>query len=209
LDLVSNTAVGERLNNPQVMDRFLKFFDAELMRDDSSVHRDRAEKENEQFTDLGRLGPNATGVNIPLVMPMDDDDLHIMEHERDMVERAEGLQSNPWELEIRLLHNEMHRIQKREKMGELAVGTSGVFPQLYGSLQQRQQPQVTEVLDSQQRKDDAKRQQAQQQQQQQPPQGPSMPKPVGMAGPPPMNTATPAGNTPAASKAMAAQGGMQ
>jgi hypothetical protein len=203
MDLVSNTSIGERLKNPQVMDRFLKFFDAELMRDDSSVHRDRAEKENEQFTDLGRLGPNATGVNIPLVMPMDDDDLHIMEHERDMVERAESLQSNPWELEIRMLHNEMHRIQKREKMGELAVGTTTVFPQMYGSLQQQQRPQVTEVLDAQQRKDDAQRmQQDQQKAQPQPPQGPSMPKPVGMAGPPPMNTATPAANTPAA-----AQGG--
>lgn len=207
MDLVSKTDVGERLKNPQVMDRFLKFFDAEIFRDASSVHRDRAEKENEQFTDLGRLGPNATGVNVPLVMPMDDDDIHIMEHEQEMVERAEELQSNPWELEVRLMHIEMHRIQKREKMGELVSGTSQVFPQLYSQLSNQPSPQVGQVLEGQQQRDEAKRQQAQQapvgqQKAPQPPQGAPSPKPVGMAGPPPQNTATPASNTPPA-----AQGG--
>lgn len=211
LDIVQKTPAGARLENPAVLDKFLKFFDADLLRDQSALHRDRAEKENEKFADLGKLGPTAKGINMPLVMPVDDDDLHIMEHEADMIERAEELQSNPFELEMRLFHIEMHRIAKREKQGQLVPGTLQTFPQTYAEYKSLGKANAQQVMQKQAAVDQAKQRQAQQQP---PPGNVAQPKPAqaprgsmpatGMAGPPPVQPGAPAANTPPA-----AQGGPQ
>ena len=212
LDIVQKTPAVSRLDNPAVLDKFLKFFDADLLRDQSALHRDRAEKENEKFTDLGKLGPSAKGINMPIVMPMDDDDLHIMEHEAEMIERAEELQANPFELEMRLFHIEMHRIQKKEKQGQLVPGSTQTFGQTYPQYSRLGTPNAQQVMQQQIQVDQAKRQMPVQPQAQppngnikqaQPAKAPTAMKPApGMPGPAPTQPGAPAANT-----TPAAQGG--
>jgi hypothetical protein len=204
IDIVQKTPAGGRLENPAVLDKFLKYFDADLLRDQSALHRDRATKENEKFADLGQLGPSAVGVTIPMVMAMDDDLLHIQEHEAEMIERAEELQSNPFELELRLSHIEWHRAQHKQKQGQLVAGTSATFPQTYAQYAQVGPANAAQVMQRQQQYDQAKmQQQAQQQTQPQPPQGPRGQKQApGQPGPAPIAPGTPSANTPPA-----AQGG--
>jgi len=211
LDVVQKTPAGARLENPAVLDKFLKFFDADLLRDQSAMHRDRAEKENEKFADLGQLGPSAKGVNMPMVMPIDDDALHIQEHEADMIEKAEELQANPFELEMRLFHIEMHRIAAKEKKGELVPGSINTFPQTYEQYKSLGAPTAGQVVQGQVQTDQAKKMQPPPPPQQpngataqpKPPQAPTGQQPApGMAGPPPKQPSAPAANTPPA-----AQGG--
>ena len=217
LDLVQKTPAATRLENPAVLDKVLKFFDADLLRDASAAHRDRAERENELFTDLGKLGPSAAGVSIPLVMPMDDDDLHIAEHEQEMVENADHLQANPWELELRLFHIEWHRIQKREKEGKLVPGSAANFSQTYNQYSQMGGPNARQTVQNQVMRQQVEKQNKQpppnapqpapqpQAQQPKPPQAPKGPPPApGAGGGGTIPPGTPSGNTPPA-----AQGGAQ
>ncbi len=208
IDIVQKTPAGERLNNPAVLDKFLKYFDADLLRDQSALHRDRAQKENEKFADMGILGPSAIGINMPLVMPMDDDRIHIQEHEADMIERAEELQTNPFELELRLFHVEMHRQALKEKQGELAPGTTAAFPVTYNQYAQIGPANPAQVMQRQMQMQQAKAQAAQAMPpgnapQPQPAQGPRGQKQApGQPGPAPVQPSTPSANTPPA-----AQGG--
>lgn len=166
MDLINNPKIGERLRDPSVMDKFLKFFDADLLRNSSSVHMDRAEKENELFADIGQLGPNGTGVNLPIVMPFDDDDIHIKMHEDDMVSKADELQTNGFELQARTFHLEMHKIQRREKMGQVPSGATANFQATHDAMQGQATKPPQMVYQEQQTLDAAKQQQQQTQQQQ-------------------------------------------
>lgn len=208
IDIVQKTPAGARLENPAVLDKFLKYFDADLLRDQGALHRDRATKENEKFTDLGRLGPDAAGITMPLVMPMDDDAIHIEEHEAEMIERAEELQSNQFELEMRLAHVEWHRAQLKQKRGELVAGTTGAFPQLYSQYANSGAATAADVNNRQMQADQARAAQPPPPPPP-PPQGPQAPRgpragkqAPGQPGPGPIAPGTPSANTPPA-----AQGG--
>jgi len=189
MDLVNNGIIGERLRDPGVLDQFLKFFDADLLRNTASVHMDRAEKENEIFYDIGQLGPDGQGVSLPIVMPFDDDDIHIKMHEEDMVSVADELQTNGFELQVRTFHLEMHKIQKREKMGDVAAGATSNFAQTFEGMQKSQVQPAQAGYQAQTFLNQAKQQQAQQQAprpQQQAPKGPTQEngqKPVDAAAP--------------------------
>lgn len=123
--------------NAKVMDQFVQFFDVgDVLRDESSVQRDRAARENETFLDLLRLGPNDDGVRLPLVIMEDDDDLHEAEHTQLYVEHFEEISENEYVHQQFLLHMETHRTQKKMKQGEVANGSRMMAPQSYALAQQ-------------------------------------------------------------------------
>jgi hypothetical protein len=192
MDLINNPTIGDRLKDPGVMDEFLKFFGADLLRNTSSVHMDRADKENELFADIGQLGPSGTGMTLPIVMPFDDDDIHIRKHEEDMVSKADELQTNPFELQARVFHLEMHKIQRREKMGEVPPGSTANFQATHDAMQAQQTKPAPQVYQEQQALNQARQAQDQQRQQQQAPKGP----PQQETGQRPVDPNAPSQNTP-------------
>ena len=56
LELAKGPAQQRLGQDAKVLDTFLKYFDADPLRDDSATHRDRANRENEVFLDMARLG---------------------------------------------------------------------------------------------------------------------------------------------------------
>lgn len=210
---------GQRIGqDAQVLDSFLKYFDAETLRDGSSSHRDRAIRENEAFMDYGKMGQNAQGIILPLVIFEDDDDIHINSHTQYLVENADEVLANEELLRVVLLHNEQHRIQKKEKTGDVPVGSTQqvpgmmaearakptpTMPMIYYQTQAKQQQaqqQTVEAEQNQQISNQQKKQTAMQAQ----PQAPTMPQTPGAGGPPPKDAGAPSINT-----APTAQGGIQ
>lgn len=185
--------LAQRLGqDAKVLDRFLKFFDADGLRDGSAAQRDRAERENEAFLDFMRLGPDAEGILMPKVMQGDNDDIHLAEHEEFEARYAEELLSNEWLLLKFLIHKEQHRLQKQEKEGQLLPGTALQTGTMMATARQTAQPTVQTVQQNAMIKAQTKAQQPQQQQPQQPQGQPPQAKPNG--GPP---GAAPQGQAPA------------
>lgn len=116
--------MGHLMQNPKIVDKLLKFFEVESLRDPAMVHSDRAQRENEVFQDMLKFGPGAKGINIPIVMFEDDDQAHLADHAVWSIENAEALQSNPTLLQMFNLHQESHRNQYLEKNGKVPVGTT-------------------------------------------------------------------------------------
>ncbi len=122
-------AAGEPLNqrlmtDGKVLDEYLKQFGLENLRGQSAAHRDRAGRENEAFLDMIRLGPNTEGISKPIVIPADDDNIHIAEHTEFEVQNFEEMRNTPELLEQFLAHIEQHRLALQEKAGELMPGTA-------------------------------------------------------------------------------------
>lgn len=125
IELSNVPAVAQRLGqDAKVLDTFLKQFGAEDLRDQSSSHRDRAQRENEVFLDMIRLGPNTEGIQTPVVIQEDDDDIHMAEHDDFYVQNFEEIRNNPALQQAILAHKEMHRLRREEKLGRLLPGTS-------------------------------------------------------------------------------------
>ena len=121
----------QRLNDASVLDNVLKKFGIQVLRDGSAVHRDKALRENEVFSDLGTMGPDATGVQIPVVCPEDDHAIHITAHDLDMVEKFDDIQHDEFQLTLRTFHRECHKINQQEQVGEVPQGTAREFGKLY------------------------------------------------------------------------------
>jgi hypothetical protein len=211
MDLQKNTPLGRRLEaDANVMDKFLKHFDAEELRDLSAAHRDRAQRENEVFSDMLALGPQGKAGDMPIVWAPDDHHIHMAAHSDWMIKNDYELSKNPWLFEAVTLHIEQHRVQMRELKGEVPPGTSDIVPQLaqatqhqpsiQGVIQEKAQMAATQVQQATPQGQTAPPQgQPQQQKPQQGPKapgGPTQPAPVGSKGPPQQSTATPAANTP-------------
>lgn len=205
----SNAAVQQRLqNNPKALDEFLKYFDAETLRDDSSSHRDRAQRENEQFMDMLRLGPQGMSGGIPVVMLADNDDIHIQDHTDFLVQHAEEIQRNPQFFTFIQNHINRHTLKKAEKAGALPNGTSLNADQISTQAAQAKPPGVAQVVAIKQKTDaqaamaqQAQRQGASAAQRPPGPSGPSQPAPMGApGGAPPQGAQTPAANMSAAKK---------
>lgn len=125
LQELANGALGQRLSqDAKVLDKYLKEFDAEAMRDGSAVHRDRAVRENEVFLDMLRLGPNLDGITRPVVIFEDDDNIHESEHMECFVENFEEFRNNEAFMIEFMTHMEQHRIQRQEKEGQVMPGAS-------------------------------------------------------------------------------------
>ena len=189
---LSKGPLGQRLSqDAEVLDKFIKFFDAETLRDQSGPHRDRAQRENDAFSDLIRLGIAAqSGVPTPVVIFEDDDNIHISKHTEWFIIHAEEVMKDETMLKIITAHLETHRIQDKAKRGEVDPATvqTVAVSQAQAGQQPPQPPQ--QVAQSNQ----MRTQQAMQQQAQQPAQQPAQ-----------QAMQQPQANTPAAKTAQAKQ----
>lgn len=201
-----NPAVQQRLQqNPKALDEFLKFFDAETLRDDSASHRDRAQRENEQFMDMMRLGAAGMSSGVPVVIEADNDQIHIEDHNDFLIQHAEEILRNQGFFRVILEHINRHQLQAGEKQNALPPGTSLQTGTMMTQAGAQKPPQVAQIFQGTQQ---IKQQQAQQaatqaqQQTQRPPgpKGPTGPKPIGAKGAPPQGTQTPSQNMQAAGK---------
>jgi hypothetical protein len=201
-----NPAVQQRLQqNPKCLDEYLKFFDAETLRDDSASHRDRAQRENEQFMDMLRLGPQGMSSGAPVVITADDDAIHIQDHTDFLIQHAEEILRNPQFYRVILEHLNRHHLAQGEKQSQLPPGTSLQTPQMMAQAEKQPAPQVAQIYAMKQNQQAQQQQQAQVQSAQQTQRpagaaGPKAPKPMGAGGAPPQGTQTPAANQSAAGR---------
>jgi hypothetical protein len=203
--------LGQRLSmDARVLDKYLKYFDVDTLRDASAVHRDRAERENETFSDFMRLGPDGEGLMWPVVMFEDDDDIHEGDHALWALQNAEELLGNEYMLLRFLQHMERHRLQRIEKQGELMPGASLQTATMQQAARQQPPPNVQQIYQRSMMDQQTKQLQAAQPQPQQAAkpggpaptggqQAPQAPRPGGKTDP-----QAPSGNTPPAM----AKGGM-
>jgi hypothetical protein len=210
MELIQKTPLGRRLDQDAgAFDKFLKLYDAEHMRDLSSPHRERVDRENEIFADLLALGPIGKAEAMPVVWSMDDHTIHIALHAKWMIENDAEISRTPWLMEACLLHLETHRIQERELKNEVPPGTSDIVPQMQQATPPSPTPQGVvmqkQQMDAQKAQQVAGAPQGQGQQQQgkpapqggpKAPPGATQPAPVGSKGPPQTSTGTAAANTP-------------
>lgn len=144
---LSQGALGQRLqNDAKVLDNYLKIFGAEELRDASSAHRDRANRENEVFLDVVRLGANAEGITKPIVLFEDDDNIHIAEHTDCWIKNIEEFRGNEQYMTDFIAHMEHHRLQIQEKASTLPPGTSLQTVPMMQMAMQQPTPTVQTVL---------------------------------------------------------------
>lgn len=154
LQELAGGALGQRISqDAKVLDEYLKYFDAETLRDASAAHRDRANRENEVFLDLLRLGPNTEGLAKPVVIFEDDDIIHLAEHTETFAKNFEEFRNNEMFMLEFMTHMEHHRMQQAEKNATLMPGAA---TQTAGMMAQARQsalptPQTIQV-DAQNRK---------------------------------------------------------
>lgn len=164
----------------EVLDRYLKFMDADRLRDDSSYHRDRAERENDQFQDIAKMGPDSGGIPRPIVLFEDDDGIHLSKHTSFLLENSDEIMRDELYLKEMLLHMERHRIQRQEKEGTMMPGANLMAPQMMRAASQQPPPGVPNMAAWQQMQQvmAQNRPQQAQQAQQQPQQGQEQPQPT-------------------------------
>lgn len=132
MDMIKTVPMAQqRLQDASVLDNVLKKFGIEALRDGSAVHRDKALRENEVFTDLGTLGPDATGIQIPVVCPEDDHQIHITSHDLDLVEKFDDIQHDEFQLFLRTFHRECHKMYQLEQTGQVPQGSAFQFNKFY------------------------------------------------------------------------------
>jgi len=203
LDLAKGPAQQRLQQDAKVLDDFLKFFDADHLRDASAAHRDRSNRENEVFMDMARLGPDMEGITAPVVIFEDDDDIHIAEHTDFMIKHSDEIMGNDTLLRAVILHLEQHRIQKQEKMGQMMPGTQLALPGMMQAMKP-QQPAIPMIYQYNQQKQAQELQKMQQaenvkfdaMQQGKNPQAPKPPQPSGQPGPGEIDANAPSQNTP-------------
>jgi hypothetical protein len=210
MELATKGPAQQRVSqDAAVLDKFLDEFDAQTLRDGSAVHRDRAERENEIFADIAKLGPDRVGVPMPQIMFEDDDMIHMDLHTQHVVRNASGLQKNPMAMREMLIHIEMHRIQDKEKQGQVPPTTTDNMPAMYAAASQMPRTPPQQVVNNKVQMDQQNAMKNQQQEQQQPqkggqqqppgakpPQAASAPAPVGSGGPRQTQGGAPSQNTP-------------
>lgn len=213
MELVNGPAKSRVESDPEILDEVLKFFDMEGLRDADSVHRDRADKENEIFLDMARLGPDLDGVPSPIVFFEDNDLVHMAKHAKFICANADMLRTNPWLQERIFAHQEMHRLQSFEKQGVLPGGTAMQAPNMVGAAYQAQAPNLLQIQ-GQVQQQQAQRPAAAVQQPAQPqastgqsqaPQAPRTPSAAGQGGGGNIDPGAASGATPSA----ASKGGFQ
>lgn len=211
MELTAKTPLKTRLEqDAAVFDKFLKMFDADHLRDGSAAHRDRADRENEIFSDLLSMGPDGKVEPAPIVWAQDDHDIHMQSHADWMIKNDQELSAAPWLMSMLNLHIEMHRVQKRELQGQVPVGTTDVFPQisaatsgstpnLFGVIAESRQKTQREVSNATQQQPQQPRPSgpAQGPQERKAPPAPSQPAPPGSGGPPQTPVGAASQNTPA------------
>ena len=150
-EMAANPAVQQRLaSDAKTLDKFLKAFNMEQLRDAAAPHRERAERENETFRDMLNLGKNLEGIQRPLVIYEDDDIIHEAEHSEFIVKHWDLARNNPEFLMEFYIHLERHRLQKEEKEAKLIAGASLLTGQMVTAASQQQPPGAPQIaMDSQ------------------------------------------------------------
>lgn len=151
--MAQNPAVQQRLaTDAKTLDKFLKEFGMDQLRDDSAPHRERAERENETFLDMLNLGQNLEGISRPQVLYEDDDIIHENEHADFIIKYWDRVKHNKEFLLEFYTHQEKHRMQKKEKQAELMAGASLLTPTMEAGASQAPIPTPQQVaVDSQMR----------------------------------------------------------
>jgi hypothetical protein len=145
--MTQNPAVQQRLTaDAKVLDKYLKFFEMDQLRDASSAQRDRAERENETFLDMLRLGQDLEGIPRPVVIYEDDDVIHEDEHTDFIVRYWETVRHNPAFLLEFYTHMERHRLQREEKQAKLMPGGAQLAGQMVSMASQQPTPQPQQVM---------------------------------------------------------------
>ncbi len=200
--MAQNPAVAQRLgSDARTLDKYLKAFDMDQLRDAAAPHRERAERENETFLDILRLGKNLEGISRPVVIFEDDDIIHEAEHTEFIVKYWDIVRNNPEFLMEFYIHIERHRLQKEEKEAKIMVGASLATGQMVTMASQQQPP------DPQQISQDSQLKALQAQMMAGQPTGPDMPKEGGAPpGAAPKSPTAPAATTQAGQKQGAQRG---
>lgn len=204
-----NPAIQQRLQqNPKALDEYLQYFDAQALRDDTASHRDRAQRENEQFMDMMRLGPTGFDGGMPEVIVADNDAVHIDDHTDFLVQNAEEIMRNPQFFTVIQTHINRHALQQGEKQQQQPPGTSLQTSAMMQQAGAQPPPNIPTIFAQKQnmQAQQAAVQSGQQPQQAKPgqgpknPAGPTKPAPMGSGGPPQGGTQTPSAQMPAANK---------
>jgi hypothetical protein len=144
--MAQNPAVAQRLaQDAETLDVFLKAFNMEQLRDASAAHRERAERENETFLDMIRLGQNLEGIARPIVIFEDDDIIHEAKHIDFIVRYWDVVRNNPQFLMDFYIHLEKHRMQKEEKEAKVLAGASLATGQMVALGAQQKPPGLQEI----------------------------------------------------------------
>lgn len=130
----------------KVRDKYLKKMGVEDLRDGSHVHRERAERENEVFDDLLRLGDNQEGVSWPIVCFEDDDVIHDIEHDEWFLANFDEISKNPAFMQRYLTHKEWHNMQKQEKLGAMLPGSAQQAPAMMAAGQGAAPPMPQQIM---------------------------------------------------------------
>lgn len=146
LELAAGPAKVRIEQDPEVLDELLKMFDMENLRDGDAPQRDRADRENEVFLDMARLGPDIDGVPAPLVLFEDRDDIHMAKHAKFIIGNIDFLRNNPWLFARLIAHQETHRMQHFEKQGQLPPGASLTVPQMLSHIAGIPTPTIPQVM---------------------------------------------------------------
>lgn len=151
LQELAGGALKDRLaRDPKVLDEYLKAFDVPVLRDRSGPHYDRAQREDEVYADMLQLGYNIDGIQRPLVLFEDDDDIHMAEHADDLVRNFDEYRNNEVVLLEKITHMEHHRLQKQEKEGALMPGTALQTSAMVAGARQVATPTVQTIYMDQQ-----------------------------------------------------------
>ena len=198
MDMAKGPASQRLQQDAEVLDRFLKFMDAEQLRDASSFHRDRAERENDQFRDIAKMGADTGGISKPIVLFEDDDNIHMNKHTSFLIENSDEIMGSELYLKEVILHLETHRIQRQEKEAKAMPGTSLLAPQMMRAARQQPPPGVPNLQAWQQIQQATQQQPGQGQPQQKPGTQPGAPKqaPNEQGGQPQTDPSAPSSNTP-------------
>ena len=201
LELAKGPAQQRIMQDAEVLDNFLEYFDADKLRDGSACHRDAADRENDVFSDMMRLGPDTEGIKPPIVLLEDDHKIHMAKHNEMIIKNREELLANEYLFTAVQIHNEQHRLVDQELSGMAMPGTALQVPQMMMQAKQTPAPGMPQIyagtmakmqqdMMANKAKGKAGNQQA--------PQAPKQPAPVGSKGPPQTNAQAPSQNTPSA-----------
>ncbi len=145
--MAQNPAVQQRLaQDSRTLDKFLKAFDMDQLRDAAAPQRERAERENEAFLDMIRLGQNLEGIARPVVIFEDDDIIHEQEHTDFITRYWDMVRHNQDFLMEFYIHMEHHRLQKQEKGAQLLPGASLSTGMMVTAGAQQPPPQPQQIM---------------------------------------------------------------
>lgn len=122
-EMLANQVVAQRLiTDPGVVDNLMDFMGITVLRDVTSVHRDRARRENARFYDLINVkNPQQLAQHIatmPVVLWQDDDMVHLIEHVRDFLTNEEKYLRNPALMRAWDVHFVHHEQNHKAKLAE-------------------------------------------------------------------------------------------